>query len=618
MRLAEPQYLWLLALLPALAAFWLYAGFRRRRRRASFADAPTFARIASCVAPGRRRLGALAPLAAFLFLAAALARPQFGMRRVQVERLGAAWALVIDASLSMATEDEAPSRFLFARKAIARLLETLGGDRVALVAFAADAHLLSPLTSDYAALLLTLDGLSPGTVGRPGSSLAAGVRRGLEALSGAPAEMGRALVVLSDGEDWGGNLEAAAREAKSQGVALFVLGTGATKGEPIPIRGPDNQVQAYKMDAGGEVVISKLEEEPLRKLASEGGGRYWHLSASFAELSNVISEIERLSRRVYEEKALSRYEDFFQWLLAPALFLLWLEILWPWTAVGREGRGAAGARTSGGPWPVALAALLLWISSSAFDWRTYRSTQEGVRAYGKEDFAAAAKSFEGALQGAPAGAPEAARLHYNLGAAYYKEGRFDDAMAEWDRAAKAFKDPRFSGAARYNLGNAALSKALAGAKASQPDAESMKRALREYQKALELNPGDQAARHNFEVATRLLEAPPPQPRQGGEDKDQKEQAQKKEQAGQDKQDKKDGEDKNQDEAAATGEAGRKESEKDAEAEAAAAAQAPSGPPEGKISKSEAERLLDSLEAKDREERKRRHSQLQWARGQHDW
>lgn len=510
MRLVEPTWLLFWLALPVLAALAWWALGRQKRRAEQFARRASFARLHTAPSTTRRVLGALLPLLALALVAGALARPQSGTKQGKAERSGAAVAVVLDTSLSMATEDVPPSRFLLARRTINSLAERLAGDRLALVTFAGDAQLLCPMTSDYRAIDLMLDGLYPGTVGAPGSAIFRGVMGGLTALESADPEAGRAILLLTDGEDWSGGLEQAASKVKDAGVELFVLGIGRTEGEPIPIRAPTGEFSAYKSDPNGQVVVSRLEEEPLQRLASEAGGQYWTLSSNLREIQQIQNGIEQLARATFEEQNLYRYSEQYAWLLIPALLLLWIELLWP--VAPRRASRAASASLRG----ASLLALALWLCLSGFDWGPYRATQKGVAAYSREEYDKATEQFESALDQAPEvsgdeqGANDAALLHYNLGASYYKDGRVDDAIAEWDRAASMAADQQLRARAHYNAGTAALSRAAAAqqeggaAQGADPQAD-VKQALARYQRSLELDPQDLSAKHNFEMAAKYLQ-----------------------------------------------------------------------------------------------------------------
>src|SRR5262249_45492190 len=158
---------------------------------------------------------------------------QWGIVREKVEREGVDVVLLLDASGSMATEDVPPNRFFLARQALASLVSRLEGDRFALVAFESEAYPLVPLTLDADAVDLFLDTLEPGIVPAPGTSLGAGLARGLE-LFVDKERRNKVMVLVSDGEDLEGEVEPAVRKAKEAGVVVHTVGVGTEAGQPVP------------------------------------------------------------------------------------------------------------------------------------------------------------------------------------------------------------------------------------------------------------------------------------------------------------------------------------------------------------------------------------------------
>lgn len=670
MRFVDPQWLVLLGAVPFLAMLAWWAERVRRARRERFAEPPTWVRLARESSGARRTWGALLPLLAIALLVVALARPQSGTRKTKVEQSGAAIAIALDSSLSMATEDVAPSRFHLARVAIERLTRRLAGDRVALISFSKGAYLLSPLTSDYRAVDLMLDAVEPGAVGQGGSSVGAGVFGALESLAQVEEGVGRLIVVISDGEDLEGQVERAASAAAAHGVPVVALGVGTSEGNPIPVRAPGGELIGYKQDRYGKPVLSRLNEAPLRKLAEETGGEYWKLDPSLSAVEAVVREVERLEREVFDEERLYSFTERYAWLVLPALLLLWIETLLP--AAARPPRAKPAAPETLKRVRHASAGALAFLLLTGFDYQTYRETQKGVGAYSRENYEESSRHFTGAIEEADEEAKNAARLRYNLGTGYYKEERYEDAIAEFERAAKLSEDPVLRSRALYNMGNATLARSAKESGQERPDPEAIKQALELYRASLREDPQNAAARHNFEVAHRLLQMPPPPPqdarsRQGeGEQSEQQQQAAKGRQGeqqqegeeqqaragaaeqqpegeqerrakaaepqdqGDDRQDQQGQEpreglaDRTREDDASQEQGARREGQTSAsgdrkgepgDRQARAVAE---GSTEKGISREEAERILDALAERERELRREQREQLQQVRGDNDW
>jgi Ca-activated chloride channel family protein len=322
MSFAAPRLLWLLALAPlaaaAAAALW--------RRRLS-ADAAWAARgLWDRLLPGYSRWR-LALAVACLGLAVAgtalaLARPRWGGAAEKVERRGVDVVFLLDSSLSMAAPDTPPTRLFVAKALVRRMSQAMPGDRVALVQTEGEGLMLSPLTLDGAVLDLLLDTVEPGTLPRPGTELAAGIDVALR-LFGPQREKHRALVILSDGEDHGGGLDAALAKLKDSGIVVFALGIGTPDGSPIPLGGGD-----FKRDANGRVVITRLHEENLEPLARATGGAYLRVTTAAADPAPILARIDRLEKRTLESELITIREERYQWplLLAAAALLLQLAV----------------------------------------------------------------------------------------------------------------------------------------------------------------------------------------------------------------------------------------------------------------------------------------------------
>ncbi len=337
MRFAEPASLVLLSLVPALAAlFWMAAG-ARRRDAGRFAEAALFRRYAAVVPTGRRVAKTSLFLAGLLLAVLALARPQLGTGVEWVRRSGIDLAVTLDTSYSMMAEDVAPSRLEAAKIEVKRLLGELTGDRVTLVVFAGKGYLQCPLTSDYRAASFFLDMVRPGMVPDPGTNLADALDATVQALSKAKGTS-RVAILMTDGEALEGDAGEAAERAAEARVKVYAVGFGSEKGEPIPIRSGDRGVVDYKKDDKGEVVLTRLDEETLKTIAEKTGGRYFRAGPGGRSVRAILSEIAGLEKSDDEAKLVTTYEDRFQWLLAPALLLLALEMAWPLAGWRREGR----------------------------------------------------------------------------------------------------------------------------------------------------------------------------------------------------------------------------------------------------------------------------------------
>lgn len=324
MRLENPQWLWLV---PALfgAAGLLVAWWHRRRVAAARAlgSVGLLQRLTALPLEGfpRRRFWLVASAAAWIGVA--IVGPQWGARIVETRSRGLDVVLALDVSTSMLAADVLPNRLERMRTEARRLLRELAGDRVGLVIFAGRAYVLSPLTSDYAALEIFLDALDPEIGGTPGSSLSAAVRQGTSLLSTARSGADRVLIVFTDGEahESMDAVIAEAGRAADAGVRVYAVGLGTERGEPIPQYDAEGgRVVGYKRDAQGEVVLSKLGADALRALASTGGGAF--VRADEGGVARLVGALDGLKRAEGEGVRRLEWTPRYHWFALIAFLML--------------------------------------------------------------------------------------------------------------------------------------------------------------------------------------------------------------------------------------------------------------------------------------------------------
>ena len=333
MSFAVPTLVWLALAGPAagLVALWLLA--RRRRAESAWIGRALEPRLRAGGAPRARWTTPLLLGLALAALALALARPRWGVSEQVVERKGIDLVFVVDTSLSMAAADVSPSRFWVAQSIVRRMAAALPGHRVALVAAEGDGLVLAPLTVDAAVLDLLLDSLAPGTLPLPGTKLAPALERALS-LFPEGGEKHRALVVLSDGEDHGSELEAATEQLNDAGVVVHTVAIGTESGAPIPLAGSTGE---FKRDREGNVVVTKLNVATLAALAEATGGRALVAHGAAFDPEPIAAEIREMGGRPIEAATVNTLEERFQWPLAiAALALAAMLALSPWRWRARE------------------------------------------------------------------------------------------------------------------------------------------------------------------------------------------------------------------------------------------------------------------------------------------
>ena len=331
MRFAAPQYLWALLALPALVLLgWgVFLGKRRALRR--FAGDPLFVdRFTHEVSIHRRAVKLLLLFVTLTSLILALARPQWGTRLEPITRRGSDLVIVLDTSLSMATEDLAPNRLGQAKHAIVNLLQRTAGERVALVTFAGRADLNCPLTVDHAAVRLFLDAIDIDAVSVPGTALADALGLALRTLrtdDPALAERSRAIVLFSDGEDHEGGVQEIAETLGRLEVPVYSVGSGTTRGGPIPLQDGADDSARYKKDADGRVVTSRIDESLLEEVSEVTGGDYFRATTGEIEIGRIAEAVAGMQGSDFGSQLRAHYEERFQIPLLVAFLALLAETL---------------------------------------------------------------------------------------------------------------------------------------------------------------------------------------------------------------------------------------------------------------------------------------------------
>lgn len=300
----------------------------RRTRRLSKAVPD---RLAAALAPGvstvRPALSNAATTLALVCFALALAQPQCGEHAEVTKRRGIDVVVALDASKSMYARDVTPSRIERARLELSTLLDSLKGDRVAIVAFAGDAFVQCPLTSDYAAAKMFLRAIDPESMPQGGTNIGAALLLSREVLESADrGAKDRVVVLLSDGEDLSGDITAGVDALKEFGARVLAVGLGSDEGEPIPILNRAGSVVGYKKDDEGRTVITHLDRAGLTRIAQATGGEFFHQPHAVA-MGEVLKIIDQLQKSELESRLTMKYGEVFQPFVGAGLVFLLLGTL---------------------------------------------------------------------------------------------------------------------------------------------------------------------------------------------------------------------------------------------------------------------------------------------------
>lgn len=318
-RFHDPQYLYLLIAVVLLAVIRLITYSRQKRRLKKFGDPDLVRQLMPNVSRWRPSVKFWLLEVALAMLVVMLARPQDGQRISEEKRSGIETIIAIDISNSMRAKDVVPSRLDRAKMMVENLVDNFTDDKIGLVVFAGDAFVQLPITSDYVSAKMFLSSIDPSMIQNQGTDLAGAISLASRSFT-QQENVGKAIIVITDGEDHEGGATDAAKEAKSLGRNIFILGVGSAKGAPVP----DPQTGSYMIDNAGETVMSKLNEDMCREVAKAGGGSYIHVENNSKAQRLLDEELGKLQHQ--ESTIYSEYAERFQEAGLLALILLIAEI----------------------------------------------------------------------------------------------------------------------------------------------------------------------------------------------------------------------------------------------------------------------------------------------------
>ena len=321
-RFEEPTYLYLLLLLPFLAAFYLYSNYRRRKAIRKFGDPVLMAQLMPDVSKYRPDVKFWLVFAAIGLFAVLLARPQFGSKLETVKRQGVEVMIALDISNSMLAQDVQPSRLEKAKRLVAQLVDKMENDKVGMIVFAGDAFTQLPITSDYISAKMFLESINPSLISKQGTAIGAAIN--LATRSFTPQEgVGRAVIVITDGENHEGGAVEAAKAAAEKGIQVSVLGVGMPDGAPIPVEGTND----FRRDRDGNVVVTRLNEQMCQEIAQAGDGIYVRVDNSHAAQKVIAQEINKMAQADVETQVYTEFNEQFQAVAWIILLLLLAEML---------------------------------------------------------------------------------------------------------------------------------------------------------------------------------------------------------------------------------------------------------------------------------------------------
>ncbi|MCI5813530.1 MAG: VWA domain-containing protein [Bacteroidales bacterium] len=319
-RFEDPIYLWLLLAVPVLFLVRFVVWKQRKNKLKKFGDPQLLRQLMPDASVARPRVKFALLMAALSLLIVLLARPQMGSRISKEKRNGIETIIALDISNSMMATDVVPSRLDKSKLLVENLVDHFTNDKIGLVVFAGDAFVQLPITSDYVSAKMFLQNIDPSLIASQGTDIARAIDVSMHSFTQAE-KVGKAIIVITDGEDHEGGAVEAAKIARKKGINVFILGVGDPKGAPIPMGDG-----GYMTDNTGQTVMSALNEEMCREVAKAGSGVYIHVDNTSDAQSRLNNELTKLQKGETESVVYSEYDEQFQAFGILVILLLIIEI----------------------------------------------------------------------------------------------------------------------------------------------------------------------------------------------------------------------------------------------------------------------------------------------------
>ncbi len=322
--LEEKIWFWLLLAIPAIILLFLGVLFWQRSAQKRFANSTLLKKLSPERSLFKPVLKIFVLSLAILCLVIALVNPKMGTKLETVKREGVDLVFAIDVSKSMLAEDIAPNRMEKSKQLVTQIINNLGSDRIGIIAYAGSAYPQLPITTDYSSAKLFLSQMNTDMLSSQGTAISEAIELA-KTYYNDEEQTNRVLFIVSDGEDHVGESSNIAEQANQEGIRIFTIGVGETTGGPIPLK-RNGIVQSYKKDQDGETVITQLDEQTLKDIASEANGEYIY-GKNTSEVTDKVKEIlNGMDKKEFEAKQFADFKDQFQWFLGAGLLLLFLDI----------------------------------------------------------------------------------------------------------------------------------------------------------------------------------------------------------------------------------------------------------------------------------------------------
>ena len=514
-RFEDSIYLYLLAVIPMLALLRFMMTRSRKKRLRKFGDPQLVKQLMPDVSRWRPAVKFWLLQAALALIIVMLARPQLGTKISHEKRQGIETIIAMDISNSMLAQDVTPSRLDRCKMMVENLVDNFTDDKIGLIVFAGDAFIQLPIPSDYVSAKMFLADIQPSLIATQGTDIALAISKAVNSFTQEEG-IGKAIIVITDGEDHEGGAVEAAQEARKKGMRVYVLGVGSKGGAPIP-----DGNGGYMKDRAGNTVMTRLNQDMCRDIAKAGGGAYIHVDNNSDAQRQLDNELAKLSKKETETTVYSDFDEQFQAVGILVLLLLIAELclLECKNPLLKNVRFFKGKRR----YASAILVLML-VSTIPTQAQSDRSNiREGNRLFRSGKHADSEVSYRKAMEKNPRN-PQAA---YNLGNALFAQKKDSAAVVAYQSGVQLETSAKRKAMGYHNMGVVCQSHKM------------FSEAIEAYKNALRLNPKDDEARYNLELCKK-------QQKKQQDKKNQDKKDQKKDQNGKDEKKDQDKKDQNKD------------------------------------------------------------------------
>ena len=387
----------------------------------------------------------------------------------KIKRTGIDVMIALDVSKSMLAEDIKPNRLERAKQVISKVIDRLSDDRIGIVIFAGKAYLQMPMTTDHSAAKMYLSATSPDDVPTQGTVISEALKMCYAGFNTKEKKY-RTILLITDGEDHDDEALKVTKQLSEEGIMVNTIGIGSPQGAPIM----DKEINGYKKDENGNTIISKLNEQELKEIASEGKGIYQLFTNPDQVASTLQKQLSSMGETTLVDTSFVNYQTYFIYFLLAALLFLVTEFFIP------EKRMTYSK--------IAMLLLFTLCTNLSIAQTTTSTIKTGNEAYKKQQYSDAASMYGKAVTVEPGNITAT----YNLGNALFKLEKPDSAINEYDKTITTTKDNIVKSKAYYNKG------------VSFQKQKKLPDCIEAYKNALKISPDDEEARQNLERALKQM------------------------------------------------------------------------------------------------------------------